>query len=74
MTFAEKLKALRGRAGLTQTDLAEKAGLAKQTVSHLEAGIRRPGLSTAQRLARALNVPLAEFDPPADVDSRLPAG
>lgn len=63
-TFAAKLKALREQAGLTQAALAARAGLTQQAVALLEAGARRPGLATAQALAQALGVTLAEFEEP----------
>jgi len=42
-TFAERLKRLREAAGLTQVQLAEKAGLSQPALSYLEAGDDRPG-------------------------------
>ena len=50
------LKAIREWRGLTQKDLAEKAGLAKMYVSQLETGHRRIGATAAKKLAPALGV------------------
>lgn len=51
------LKELRIRAGLTQAELAEKAGTYQTTVSNLEIGkSRRIELDLLDRLARALGV------------------
>ena len=51
------LRELRERAGLTQLQLAVKAGLTPSTVYKLEAGkSKRPGYTTIQRLADALGV------------------
>lgn len=62
---------LRLEAGLTQTELAEKAGVTFSAVSRLENGHTasiRP--STAKKLAAALKVEIAEiaYLPAADPD------
>ena len=53
-----KLRERRLRLGLTQEELAEKAGVARQTISGVEAGHYGPSLAVALRLARALNTPV----------------
>jgi transcriptional regulator with XRE-family HTH domain len=56
------LKTLREEKGLTQDELAKKAQLTKPYISQLENGIRNnPSMSTLQRLAKALGVPVAEL-------------
>jgi transcriptional regulator with XRE-family HTH domain len=56
-TFGELLLAFRSSAGLTQEELAERAGLSAQEVSDLERGTRtRPYPATIQRLAQALGL------------------
>ena len=53
--FGELLKRYRSSAGLTQDELAERAGLSARTISDLERGIKhRPHGYTVQRLVRAL--------------------
>lgn len=53
--FASRLRALREAAGLTQEELAEKAGLTAYAVSALERGRRqRPYPHTVRSLADAL--------------------
>lgn len=59
--FTLRLGALREKAGLTQVQLAEKAGLSKQAVAALEQGTRGPTWDTVRRLAHALNVGVEEF-------------
>jgi transcriptional regulator with XRE-family HTH domain len=54
--FAMRLKHLRERKGLTQEELAEKAGLSRGYVSRLEIGRHDPPLSLVRRLAKALRV------------------
>ena len=49
------LKRLRERRGLSQRDLAAKAGVAHSTVVHLEAG-KPARFVTRRKLARALGV------------------
>ena len=65
--FAAKLKELREQAGLTQKQLAERAGVAQRTVSSLEQGLYEPVWSTALALAAALGVDCTAFtQEPAD--------
>lgn len=55
-TVARNLRHERTRQRLTQTDLAEKAGLSVSYVSMLERGLRNPPLETLDMLAKALRV------------------
>ena len=59
--FAAKLKAIRARLGLTQGQLARKAGLHLGAVFKLEQGQREPAWSTVQALCKALGVGCDEF-------------
>lgn len=53
--FADLLRAFRDRAGLTQEELAERAGLSADAIGLLERGARqRPQRHTVQQLADAL--------------------
>jgi predicted ATPase/transcriptional regulator with XRE-family HTH domain len=55
--FAALLRAHRTAAGLSQEELAERAGLSRRGISDLERGIRRtPYLETVRRLADALHL------------------
>src|SRR5262249_1002544 len=55
LSFAELLRRYRVSAGLTQEDLAEKAGLSKRGIGALETGERSaPQQATLKRLANAL--------------------
>lgn len=59
--FGPLLRRLRDRAGLTQEELAERAGLTSHAVSALERGTRtRPYPHTVRALAAALDVDDAE--------------
>ena len=63
----ELVRQERGRAGLTQEELAHKAEVSPTTVVRLESGeIRRPRISTLMDIADALGVPtevLTHFSP-----------
>jgi transcriptional regulator with XRE-family HTH domain len=61
MAFADKLRALRESAGITQYQLAKRAGLTKQALSRLELGERQPFWATVQALAKALGVSCDAF-------------
>lgn len=57
-TLPERLAELREARGLSQEQLAEKAGTSRFSVSRLERGLRAPSLFLAVQLADALAVPL----------------
>ncbi|HEY8447240.1 MAG TPA: helix-turn-helix domain-containing protein [Thermomicrobiales bacterium] len=60
-TFGDLLRRLRERAGLTQEELAERAGLTAHGISALERGVRRrPYPHTVRALADALNATESE--------------
>ena len=54
--FHERLKELRKKAGLTQSEFAEKTGTHYQTVSKWERGISIPDLSMLDIFAKTLRV------------------
>lgn len=68
-SFAARLKELREKAGLSQYELAKRAGLSRQAISHIEAGNREPGWNTVLKLAQALGVNVLAFtdEPPEGV-------
>lgn len=51
---ARELVAARARAGLTQTEVAERMGTSQSMVARLESGKRPPSLRTVQRYAQAV--------------------
>ncbi len=60
--LSRMLKARREARGLTQAQLAKKAGVTEAYVSMLESGKRKaPSLPALQRLAKALGVPVTEL-------------
>jgi transcriptional regulator with XRE-family HTH domain len=54
--FTERLKTARDLRAISQTELATKAGLPPSSVSHFEAGARKPSFDNLKKLATALNV------------------
>ena len=68
--FGERLKTLRKKAGLNQTQLAESVGVSLLTLFRWEKGERQPRLEDIKTLAKALNVPESELlnDPPPQPD------
>jgi transcriptional regulator with XRE-family HTH domain len=60
-SFAARLKALRGKAGLTQAQLAHRAGLHLGAVFKIEQGKREPTWETVQALAEALGTNCLAF-------------
>ena len=54
MKFGERLKELRLLVGLTQVEVAKRAGTTSRSIQHYELGTRVPNIEAAQRLAAAL--------------------
>lgn len=59
--IAAAVRRERERAGLTLTELARRAGLAKSTLSQLEAGTGNPSVETLWALGVALGVPFSQL-------------
>jgi transcriptional regulator with XRE-family HTH domain len=61
-TTGEKLKRLRRGQGLTQVELAKRAGVAQSTIVYIERNAREePHPSTLRRLGEALGVTPADL-------------
>lgn len=74
-TIAAALRRERERAGLTLTELARRAGLAKSTLSQLESGTGNPSVETLWALGVALGVPFSRLVAgPADAVQVVRAG
>ena len=59
--FGYAVKNRREAAGLTQEELAEKAGIHRTYLSEIERGTRNPSLVNIERLAAALSVSLPDL-------------
>ena len=79
ITIGNRVKLARVEAGLTQQELAERAGVTRQTVVSLEAGRYVPSLELAMRLAHVFGrgvddvffVDDYEFELPAEIPPTL---
>jgi transcriptional regulator with XRE-family HTH domain len=67
--FSRRLKAFREIAGLSQSGLAAKSGVALGTLQDYEHARYGPSLEMAVQLARALGQPLEAFLPSAEEDT-----
>lgn len=71
--FAGRLRELRLKAGLTQEQLAERAGVKRDAVARWERGVREPSWSNVLAICSALGVSSEEFNKaPADAPFRRP--
>ncbi|MGI6627806.1 MAG: helix-turn-helix transcriptional regulator [Bacillota bacterium] len=61
MTFTSRLKEFRARHDLTQEQLANKVGVRRETIGHIENNRYNPSLILAYKLARALNSTIEEL-------------
>ncbi|RSM89567.1 XRE family transcriptional regulator [Kibdelosporangium aridum] len=59
--LAANLRALRGQAGLSLSELARRSGIAKGTLSQLESGTGNPTIETVFSLSNAFNVPVSSL-------------
>src|SRR6266700_6459730 len=63
--IAASLRRERRRAGLSLTEVARRAGIAKSTLSQLESGTGNPSVETLWAICVALDVPFSRMvDPP----------
>src|ERR1700736_6640553 len=63
--IAASLRRERHRSGLSLTEVARRAGIAKSTLSQLESGTGNPSLETLWALCVALDAPFSRLlDPP----------
>ena len=64
--IAASLRRERRRAGLSLTEVARRAGIAKSTLSQLESGTGNPSLETLWAICVALDAPFSRLlDPPS---------
>jgi transcriptional regulator with XRE-family HTH domain len=59
--FAARLKEFREAAGLSQHELARRAGVSQPVLSQYESGKRKPSLAHAAALAGALGLAVNDF-------------
>lgn len=61
VALGNAVRSIRRREGLSQEELASRAGIHLTWVSHIESGRRNPGWSTVARVASALGVTMVEL-------------
>ncbi len=69
--IAASLRRERNRAGLSLTELAKRAGIAKSTLSQLESGAGNPSVETLWALGVALGVPFSRLVEPPRASVRV---
>lgn len=74
--FKKRLKEARNLRGMSQSDLAGRAGLPPSSIAHFEAASRKPSFDTLHKIASALEVTadylLGRTDEPALAESGDP--
>lgn len=71
--FGGQVRAQRGLRGISQEELAGRAGLHRTYLSDIERGARNPSLESIDKIAKALGVPLAMlFAPPSPPPPETP--
>lgn len=68
--FAARLRQLREKSELTQSELAVKAGLHRHSIAQFEQGLREPSWNSVRAIAKALGVSCQEFEKPATAKSK----
>ena len=61
MTLITKIKELREEAGIKQSELAEKVGVRRETIVHLENGKYNPSLKLAMDIAKVFGTTVEEL-------------
>ena len=58
LDLGKTIQALREQKGMSQKELAKRAGVSTGAIGNYEAGLRRPKFETIEALADIFNVPL----------------
>jgi DNA-binding XRE family transcriptional regulator len=61
-----RVRQFRKTNDLTQSELAEKAGLPQSHISRIESGEISPSRITIEKIAKAIGRPISDFDPTED--------
>lgn len=69
--IAAAVRAHRTRTGMSMSELARRADVAKSSLSQLESGRGNPGVETVWALATALGVPFSALIDPPETDRDL---
>ena len=60
-TAAQIFKEARRQQGLTQVEVAKKAGIYPNTYALIERGLQKPTFSTVKKLAKALDIDISDI-------------
>ena len=73
MTGGEIIREARLLAGLSQQDLADRAGVPRQSIARWERGAVEPGFDTVRRLLRSceFDVSLVRYERDETIETRL---
>jgi transcriptional regulator with XRE-family HTH domain len=73
VTAGKFIREARKAVGLSQRDLAERAGVPRQSIVRWERGAVEPGFDTVRRLVRCCgyDLSLIRYEPDESVDARL---
>ncbi|MGH9543304.1 MAG: helix-turn-helix domain-containing protein [Terriglobales bacterium] len=73
--IGERIRDFRLQRGLSQGDIEQRTGLLRCYLSRVENGHTTPSLQTLNKIARALEMPLANFfaEPAGPAEAGLPA-
>lgn len=62
VSLGRRLRAERGRQGLSMRELTAKSGVPPTAISEIERGVRkRPRVTTLAKLAKALDIPVEDL-------------
>ena len=61
MTIGRNIRSLRERYGLTQCELAERAGVTQVYISYCENGRKEPSLKFCRKLAAVFGCPVSDI-------------
>ena len=61
MTLGERVRMIRKRKGITQTELAAAMHVAQSHMSKIEGNVNMPKAETILKIAKALDVPVSEL-------------
>ena len=61
MPLRNRLKELRARNNINQSELGKKVGASRQTISFIERGDYSPSITLALKIAKVLNVGVEEI-------------
>ncbi|MDQ0269799.1 helix-turn-helix transcriptional regulator [Cytobacillus purgationiresistens] len=59
--LCNRVKELRARHGFSQTDIAQRVGVTRQTIGFIEKGEFSPSIALSLRIAKHLHIPVDEL-------------